>query len=220
MTLKAIETRYAGCRFRSRLEARWAVFFDSLGIRWEYEPQGFVIGDRLVQEPRCYLPDFWFPGLQLWGEVKGKWTVRELETMCWATLDVTGLPKNPDGDELTDDERNRPRILLLGNFQPHGGIPAWLLNHHKGDVELDRYQFRTPRATYPKTLWNDAGDWWMDPTRVCDILNTDKGANDPACAQALNDARQARFEHGETGTPISVYLRDWLEQNNPRAGQQ
>lgn len=31
-TIKAIETSYAGCRFRSRLEARWAVFFDTLGI--------------------------------------------------------------------------------------------------------------------------------------------------------------------------------------------
>lgn len=29
-----IQTRYAGCLFRSRLEARWAVFFDHLGIRW------------------------------------------------------------------------------------------------------------------------------------------------------------------------------------------
>ncbi len=35
--IKPIETRYAGCRFRSRLEARWTVFFDHLGIEWEYE---------------------------------------------------------------------------------------------------------------------------------------------------------------------------------------
>lgn len=34
MTIKAIETRYAGCR-RSRLEARWAVVFDTLGFAWE-----------------------------------------------------------------------------------------------------------------------------------------------------------------------------------------
>jgi hypothetical protein len=39
--VKAIETRYAGCRFRSRLEARWAVFFDALGVKWEYEREGF-----------------------------------------------------------------------------------------------------------------------------------------------------------------------------------
>lgn len=50
--IKAIETQYKGYRFRSRLEARWAVFFDALGIPWEYEPEGF--------ETRAgrYLPDF------------------------------------------------------------------------------------------------------------------------------------------------------------------
>lgn len=30
--LTPIETWYASCRFRSRLEARWAVFFDTLRL--------------------------------------------------------------------------------------------------------------------------------------------------------------------------------------------
>ena len=30
--IKAIETEYNGYKFRSRLEARWAVFFDALGV--------------------------------------------------------------------------------------------------------------------------------------------------------------------------------------------
>lgn len=52
-TIKAIETRYKGYRFRSRLEARWAVFFDELGWNWTYEEEGFENewGDK-------YLPDF------------------------------------------------------------------------------------------------------------------------------------------------------------------
>jgi hypothetical protein len=37
-TIKAHPTTYAGVRFRSRLEARWAAFFDLAGWRWEYEP--------------------------------------------------------------------------------------------------------------------------------------------------------------------------------------
>ena len=41
--IDAIETLYAGCRFRSRLEARWAVAFNALGIEWMYEPQGYEI---------------------------------------------------------------------------------------------------------------------------------------------------------------------------------
>lgn len=66
---KAIPTRYAGYHFRSRLEARWAVFFDSLGKRWEYEPQGYELPSG------NYLPDFrvedWFSDSE-WLEVKGR----------------------------------------------------------------------------------------------------------------------------------------------------
>lgn len=49
--IKAIETKYKGYRFRSRLEARWAVFFDALGVRWEYEIEGFEkdVGGRVVR---------------------------------------------------------------------------------------------------------------------------------------------------------------------------
>lgn len=50
--IKAIETHYNGCRFRSRLEARYAVFFDKLGLRWEYEQEGYEF------EGTRYLPDF------------------------------------------------------------------------------------------------------------------------------------------------------------------
>ncbi len=37
-TLAAHPTKYAGVQFRSRLESRWAAFFDLAGICWEYEP--------------------------------------------------------------------------------------------------------------------------------------------------------------------------------------
>lgn len=36
--IKAKPTVYNGNRFRSRLEARWACFFDLLGWKWKYEP--------------------------------------------------------------------------------------------------------------------------------------------------------------------------------------
>lgn len=65
MTMKPIETLYNGYRFRSRLEARWAVFFDSLGIEYEYEPEGVDIGGVR------YLPDFYLPESRSFFEVKG-----------------------------------------------------------------------------------------------------------------------------------------------------
>jgi hypothetical protein len=36
--MKAHPTTYGGVNFRSRLEAKWAAFFDLLGWRWQYEP--------------------------------------------------------------------------------------------------------------------------------------------------------------------------------------
>ena len=63
--IKAIETRWNGYRFRSRLEARWAVFFEDLGTPWEYEPEGFDLGaDGL------YLPDFYLQDIDAWVEIK------------------------------------------------------------------------------------------------------------------------------------------------------
>lgn len=64
--IKAIETEYDGHRFRSRLEARWAVFFNAIGLTYEYEIEGFEMdGTR-------YLPDFYIPSLNRWFEIKGK----------------------------------------------------------------------------------------------------------------------------------------------------
>lgn len=36
--MRGIPTTYKGIDFRSRLEAKWATFFDLLGWKWEYEP--------------------------------------------------------------------------------------------------------------------------------------------------------------------------------------
>lgn len=51
----AIPTTYKGVTFRSKLEARWAVFFDTLGIEWEYEPQGYKIGYSYVDGQKRFL---------------------------------------------------------------------------------------------------------------------------------------------------------------------
>lgn len=62
--IKAIETEYNGMLFRSRLEARWAVFFDAAGEKYEYEPDSFML------DGIGYVPDFYLPDLDLYVEVK------------------------------------------------------------------------------------------------------------------------------------------------------
>lgn len=52
--MSAIPTKYNGTQFRSRLEARWAAFFDLLKWEWDYEPldlRGYI-PDFLVRVPR------------------------------------------------------------------------------------------------------------------------------------------------------------------------
>src|SRR5215207_933310 len=77
MDIKPIETEYQGHRFRSRLEARWAVFFDALGIEYHYEPEGFDLG-----ELGYYLPDFWLPQVSMWAEVKPRPFTPEEHLKC------------------------------------------------------------------------------------------------------------------------------------------
>lgn len=71
--IKAIETHYDGYRFRSRLEARWAVFFNSLRIPYEYEKEGFMV------DGKPYLPDFYLPRQDVWVEVKPNETHKAYE---------------------------------------------------------------------------------------------------------------------------------------------
>jgi hypothetical protein len=85
------------------LEARWAVFFDALGIKWWYEPEGFnlrfdyeeftldwdMTEDELLDagvpqtfkhldgKEYSYLPDFYLPELNYWLEIKGPNPTRE-----------------------------------------------------------------------------------------------------------------------------------------------
>jgi hypothetical protein len=63
---ESVVTVYNGIRFRSRLEARWAVFLTAAGIPYEYEKRLI----RAKGEPG-YVPDFWLPGPEQHLEVKG-----------------------------------------------------------------------------------------------------------------------------------------------------
>ena len=77
MQAKPIETSYKGYLFRSRLEARWAVYFDALGIAWEYEKEGYKTSAG------NYLPDFWLPSIGAFAEVKPQnFSRAEIQKCC------------------------------------------------------------------------------------------------------------------------------------------
>ena len=46
--IKPIPTSYKHRQFRSRLEARFAIFFDTIKLRWSYEVQGYNLGSEFL----------------------------------------------------------------------------------------------------------------------------------------------------------------------------
>jgi len=66
---RSMRTEYCGHNFRSRLEARWAVFFNEMTIEWEYEKHKFS----------RYTPDFYLPRFDVFLEVKPLWNVADVE---------------------------------------------------------------------------------------------------------------------------------------------
>ena len=63
--MTAIETEYNGILFRSRLEARWAILFDALNLKYVYEPECFILSNN-----QKYTPDFYIENKDLYIEVK------------------------------------------------------------------------------------------------------------------------------------------------------
>ena len=121
--IKAIETSYKGYLFRSRLEARWAVFFDALGLVWEYEREGFEL-DGLR-----YLPDFWLSQVSMWAEVKPvAFTSREkeltrklAELTGHSVLRLVGAPEDHSYDAI----------------EPDGYVLDYCLTNHKSYPERE-----------------------------------------------------------------------------------
>lgn len=199
-----VETRYAGCRFRSRLEARTAVFFDRLRIQWQYEPEGYEIGPE--DRRRRYLPDFYLPGEATWVEVKGHPSAVDYRLLADAAHPHHGLPLTLDS--RADWPMIHPRVVVLG---PPPETPMF---HHAISVIDGREPVGQPVVVVCKSgneghthlfqgIGNakriDLGDG-QDPWTPSDAL-TPWGYGFPCLDihDAYTAARSARFEHGESG---------------------
>jgi hypothetical protein len=80
--IRAIPTTYNGVTYKSRLETRWAIFFDLLDIKHLYEPGKVFTGES------NYIPDFLLPDLKAIFEVKPKEpTPKEIERLSGLTID-------------------------------------------------------------------------------------------------------------------------------------
>lgn len=209
MDIKPIETVYNGYRFRSRLEARWAVFFDATGIPYEYEPEGFN-----TESGKKYLPDFYLPDNDIYVEVK---------------------PERPGADEEIKDAiivmaHNNKKLVVLREIPYDNECNVWwfpIYYRHPISEMVEGCRItildggldeNNPYASYVET------GFWCGTTATLKFplakgcISDCKAINDRdlyprkhpfACftrdafssenvGRALAFARQARFEHGET----------------------
>jgi hypothetical protein len=97
-TLQPIKTYYHNTLFRSRLEARWAVFWDALAVTWAYELEGYELPTG------SYLPDFWLPQYECFVEIKARTPTDRAKRLAGElarssehhVVMVVGMPKSPD----------------------------------------------------------------------------------------------------------------------------
>ncbi len=191
--IKAIETTYKGYRFRSRLEVRWAVFFDACGVRWEYEPEGFALPNG-----QSYLPDFLLHGVagrggdELYVEVKGKMTESDAgkiyqfsgfsETQCGIENPILVVAAIPDGDDIRGIED-------FCREWGYNGFPGQKGGPYPFNFEtIDGDYFVAHPGINKNGCFELFGD---DGSYTCDRDNE-------ATLRAFKRARQARFEHGES----------------------
>jgi len=206
-SMKVIETRYKGYRFRSRLEARWAVFFDALGLTWDYEPEGFET------DAGWYLPDF-------------RLTIDNPSDNPWVWVEVKPQKLNETEREKAFAVSSYTNAIVFElnqipepeNIGPHGtyvGVRYYVGSHMKD----------------ARSMWctNDLIEFYEDQTQISpgtgnliDALKFDTGywrkkygnehtyhflngmvkdtelTGGKNCTAAAKAARSARFEHGET----------------------
>jgi hypothetical protein len=98
-TRVAKHTWYNNCWYRSKLEARWAIFFDELQLTTLYEPRTFGFRGRQ------YTPDFWIADWKCYVEIKPinsrSWDIQPLRRLArlrskCAVLLIMGQPSLED----------------------------------------------------------------------------------------------------------------------------
>lgn len=144
--IAAKPTRYHGIQFRSQLEARWALFFDTLGIVWEYEKTWFEWRE-------------WKPVSRAWAYEQG---------------DYDAYEDNQDPEwEAEYGARTVPRQYTY-RYKPDFWLPAysvWVEVKGRAPSDLEReYAERlcreTKHAVYlvsglPAALGNARKFWWV-----------------------------------------------------------
>ncbi len=196
--LKSIDTVYNGYKFRSRLEARWAVFFDELGIEWKYEEEGYEInGQHYLPDFELYLPEIFFLDInnpsakqKVFFEVKGKYDLPEnvIEKLAAFVGEVPIILAYGD-----------PADMQLAYFvhDLKTGLRSCICEHadkiHVG-YSCGKRVVLTTNPTFDNPSIKELADNY--PQFITERIT-----------QAATKARQTRFEHGKKPVVVSASIK-------------
>lgn len=195
--IKPIETHYKGYRFRSRLEARWAVFFETLGCDWEYEPEGFDLHGL------WYLPDFRvrYPNGEIyWFEVKSH--IKDISDD--ELLKISEFARLVDDIHLLDGPPEHCAYIPF--FKTLSGLVGFMGDEYY-ERELSPESFDITRSNriilenntnrrtrFGNILWDfhNEGRMW-----ICDRMSNYIICGHYQLDDAITASRSARFENRE-----------------------
>lgn len=220
MSIQAIETVYKGYHFRSRLEARWAVFFDTLGIEWEYEKEGYDLRGKLCGYQRddeiftihagkyaespvkelclpndassLYLPDFWLPNVVTRENARGTWIEVKAIAPTWREWCLAWALEEATAHPFLFAV-GVPQLHTEGEFCEAGAL--WEAGG-AGDYNMSFM------------ICNTCGDVSIHYPYESNYRGCNKGCgwhkstDHPVIRKAVVAARSARFEHGESGATL------------------
>lgn len=204
-TIKPVETIYKGYKFRSRTEARWAIVFDCLNIKWTYEAEGY----KLTRKKK-YLPDFFLPELKIFFECKG---IMDDESQlkidsfqksgCFNLVVgysdmtfITSMQNNKNYYELNEDKKSA--LLVFCRQCKRYYFTNW-----------DSFFEETNRCPCCNKISTNPFDSVFNDWSYCGegtIFHNSIEAN--IAKEAFDVAKQARFEYGENPEIEVLHFRD------------
>jgi len=174
--MKAKKTLYNGYEFRSKLEAKWAVFFDLCGIRYDYEPEAFICNDGSQYTPDFFLPDVYLrykTNKGVYIEIKPEY-FNDNEYCNRVSSSVNSLILLVGDPVYSTDMTNYPNLELAPHYDDYMIL---MFCDHCGLYKFDYFE----------------GSYYYCP--LCDNVLIDGGMyNSPIKANALQ-ARKHRFEY-------------------------
>lgn len=198
--IKPIETIYKNYRFRSKLEAHWAVCFELMGLNWAYEYNGYNLGDL-----GWYLPDFVLTspyGQKYVYEVKPreyKGNEKNLHALINSNIGFSGgYILRGDPVNVIIDDSNGELVVC-----PRCGI-IQLNNGHENSISCWVCDNDTPTGgMHPEEQSLVFKDIKYYPHKG-DIVLSEKNSIlfKKLINSAARKARSARFDHGEVGNVI------------------